>query len=85
MSRTIRSRGHVALLDALVRARREAGLTQTELAQRLGVHQSYVARIEGGGRRVDAIELIVLARALGVPAVALLAEAEAATDPDHRL
>lgn len=75
----------MALLEALVRARREAGLTQTELAERLRVHQSYVARIEGGGRRVDVIELIVLARALGVSAASLVAEAEAATPSDHRL
>ncbi len=85
MTRTIRSGGHEALRAAIVEARREAGLSQGELAARLGVHQSKLARIEGGERRVDAVELVVLARALGVPAAVLLGAVEAGTEPDHRL
>ncbi|MCY3852821.1 MAG: helix-turn-helix transcriptional regulator [Gammaproteobacteria bacterium] len=37
-----------ALIEALIRARAAANLTQTELAQRLGTTQSAVARLEGG-------------------------------------
>lgn len=37
-----------ALIEALVRARAAANLTQAELAQRLGTTQSAVARLEGG-------------------------------------
>lgn len=37
-----------ALIEALIRARSEANLTQAELARRLGTTQSAVARLEGG-------------------------------------
>lgn len=38
-----------AVIEALVRARMEAGLTQTEVAERIGTTQSAIARLEGGG------------------------------------
>lgn len=85
MVRTIRSSGHEALRRALVEARQAAGLTQAELALRLGAHQSMVARIEGGERRIDVVEMIVLARALEIDPAVLLTETERATAGDHRI
>jgi len=46
--------------------RREAGLTQIELAQRLGRTQSLVSDIESGQRRVDIVELRTLCGVLGL-------------------
>ena len=41
-----------ALFDQLLRARREAGLTQAEVAEKMATQPSVVARLEaGGGRR----------------------------------
>ena len=37
-----------SLIEALVRARSAANLTQAELARRLGTTQSAIARLEGG-------------------------------------
>ncbi|MDA8747033.1 helix-turn-helix domain-containing protein [Litoreibacter sp.] len=85
MAKTIRSSGHEALREALIAARKTAGLTQAQLASRLKQHQSFVARVESGERRIDVVELIVLARALGAETVSLLAATEAATEPDHRI
>lgn len=51
---------------ALVQARRAAGLSQAALAGKLKCQQSLIARIESGERRIDVVELVVLARALGV-------------------
>jgi DNA-binding XRE family transcriptional regulator len=38
-----------ALLDELLKARRRAGLTQAEVAERMGTKPSAVARLEAGG------------------------------------
>jgi Zn-dependent peptidase ImmA (M78 family)/DNA-binding XRE family transcriptional regulator len=46
-------------------ARAAAGLTQAEIADRLGIHRSAVARIERGKRELDALELARLAETLG--------------------
>lgn len=64
MARTIGSSGHLALCGELIKARMGLGLTQAQLADRLGCQQSLIARIESGQRRVDAVELVILARAL---------------------
>lgn len=85
MAKTIRSSGHEALRGALIAARKSAGLSQAELASRLQCHQSLVARIESGQRRIDAVELIVLSRGIGVEAAELLRLTEQATDIGHRL
>jgi transcriptional regulator with XRE-family HTH domain len=45
--------------------RREAGLTQVEVARRLDVAQSFVSKYESGERRLDVIELRHVAQALG--------------------
>ena len=50
-----------AALAELLRARHRAGLTQTELAERMGVSQPVVARIEGSiGSRKHAPSLATL-------------------------
>lgn len=85
MPKTIRSSGHEALRASLVALRQEAGLTQEDLAARLHCHQSFVARIESGQRRIDIVELIVLARALQVDAQTILERVNRATPSDHRI
>lgn len=64
MGKTLQSARHKALIDLLVAKREAAGLTQAELAMRLGEYQSFVARIETGQRRIDVVELIELGSAL---------------------
>ena len=41
--------GEFALFDELLRARKEAGLTQAEVAARMATQPSVVARLEAGG------------------------------------
>ena len=49
----------------LKEARIKSGLTQTQVAKKLGLPQSYVSKIESGERRVDAVELEKLAKIYG--------------------
>jgi len=54
-------------LQALLReVRSEAGLTQTDLARRLGQPQSFVSKYESGERRLDILELRQVCQAIGV-------------------
>ena len=52
----------------------QAGLTQRGLAERLKRPHSYVAKIEGGERRIDVLEFAELARALRLDPCKLLGE-----------
>ena len=49
----------------LIEKRKDAGLTQATVAERLSKPQSYVAKYEGGERRVDFVEVVDIAEAVG--------------------
>lgn len=57
---------HRVLIDLMVEARREAGLTQTALAERLGGSQQVVSFMESGQRRIDVVELHEFCEIVGV-------------------
>ena len=48
--------------NRLVQARKEAGLTQVEVAKRRGRPNSFISKFELGERRVDIVELQQLAK-----------------------
>ena len=64
---SIHSQGYQAFLVRLRRARSEARLTQLEVAQQLGVYNSFVSKCESGERRVDIAELVEFAKIYGKP------------------
>lgn len=49
-------------LARLIEARKQAGLTQVDVAKRLGKAHSFISKCELGERRVDFVELQQLAR-----------------------
>ncbi|MGO9097122.1 MAG: helix-turn-helix domain-containing protein [Bryobacteraceae bacterium] len=54
-------------LQALLRqVRTEAGLTQTDVAQRMGQPQSFVSKYESGERRLDILELREICQVAGM-------------------
>ncbi|GBQ28257.1 transposase [Gluconacetobacter sacchari DSM 12717] len=72
MPKSLRSPRQQRLMELLIAARRARGLTQTELAVRLGKPQSYVAKYETGERRIDVIEFLDIATTIGIDVAALL-------------
>jgi transcriptional regulator with XRE-family HTH domain len=66
MQKSIVSREHKVFLASLKEAREASGLTQVDLADRLGMTQSQVSKCERGERRLDLIELQAWCQALGV-------------------
>lgn len=56
---------YLAMVERLKQARREAGLKQEEVAERLGKPQSYVSKVERAERRIDPPELARFAEVYG--------------------
>jgi transcriptional regulator with XRE-family HTH domain len=65
--KSIYSAGQQKLQILLKSARREAGLSQVELAKKLGRPQSFVSKYESGERRLDLVELREICQALKIP------------------
>ena len=60
------------LLRSLTSARKAAALSQTALAERLGRLQTFVSKYERGERRLDVVEFLDVAEALGLDPCKLL-------------
>jgi transcriptional regulator with XRE-family HTH domain len=82
MQKTLHTRQYALLLDGLRSIRRNAGLTQHELGDRLDMTQSEVSKCERGIRRLDAIELRLWLAALSVDVVDFFREFERRIDTD---
>ena len=64
MTKSIFTDNYQFFLKSLIAIRKSANITQQELAQKLGRHQSYVSKYENAERRIDVIELIEILNAL---------------------
>lgn len=85
MRKPLRTKDHRRLIRLLRTTRKEAGLTQQVVADRLKVPQSFVAKYEGGERRLGVLEFIDIAKALGVDPVVLLAQLTGTVAPEPAL
>lgn len=75
MGKTRYSKRYAQLLAALRQARKDAGLTQVQVASRFRTHASFVSKCESGERRIDAIELLDFCRLYRLTVAELLAKA----------
>lgn len=57
MVKTIHTNKNKKLIKTIKKIRKEKGLTQIDLANKLSKPQSFVSKIESGERRIDLIEL----------------------------
>ena len=72
MPKSLHTPRHKQLLTLLVEARRERKMSQATVAAKLARPQSFVAKYEGGERRLDVIEFLDITAALGADPCELL-------------
>lgn len=72
-----KDRTYELLQKMLVEARLSQGLTQTDIANRLGKPQSYVSKYETGERRIDVVELMEICQAISIKPISILKKLEA--------
>ena len=74
MQKSLKSAEYARFIALLVAVRKDADIRQQALAKALGKPQSFVAKYEGGERRIDVVEFIAIARALKADPVKLFRE-----------
>lgn len=72
MRRSTKTDDHLTFRELLLATRKKNGVTQAEVAKRLGRPQSFVAKVENGERRLDVVELVAYARAIGAEPLAIM-------------
>lgn len=73
MPKSVFTDAYRELLALLIETRKSAGITQADLAQRLGRPQPFVSYLERGERRIDVIEFCAISKALGADPLTLFA------------
>jgi transcriptional regulator with XRE-family HTH domain len=74
MAKSLFTERHDRLRELLKETRQKRGLTQIDVAKKVGRPQSFVSKYEKGERRLDVVEFLEVADALGADAGRLLKE-----------
>jgi len=77
MQKSVHTKEYKALRAELRAIREKAGLSQRDLAAKLNVPHSWVAKVEAGERRIDVVELCWFIAACGEDAVRLMSRLSA--------
>ncbi|MDZ4366469.1 MAG: helix-turn-helix transcriptional regulator [Afipia sp.] len=65
MPKSVFTDAYASVVEYLIALRKEKGVSQVELARRLGRPQPFVSFVENKERRLDLVEFCVYVRALG--------------------
>ena len=76
MDKSIHSHLYHQVIGRLRSKREGKGVTQAQLADKLGVNQNFISKIETCDRRLDLIELRQICQVLGISFVDFVAEVE---------
>lgn len=70
----VTSSSYETAIRQLVAARKRAGLSQRDLAERIGKPRSFVSKVENRERRLDLVEFVAFASGLGLDPGTLINE-----------
>ncbi len=82
MDKSIHSKDYKHLITFLRNQREAKGITQMELAERMGVKQAMISKIETCERRIDVIELRSICNALDIPFVSFISSLDKKLEND---
>lgn len=77
----LRSPEHKRLVKMLAAARKKTGLTQQQLAEKIGENQNFISKYENGERRLDVLEVAAISRPIGFNLANAVREIEAEYGP----
>ena len=74
MAKSVHTRNYRSFLELLIKVRKDAGVTQQQLAKRLNRPQSFVSKCENGERRLAVIELLQFLQSIGVEPIGFISK-----------
>jgi transcriptional regulator with XRE-family HTH domain len=82
MPKSVFTDAYASVIATLVALRKKRGVSQVELARRLGKTQQFISYLEQCERRIDVVEFFAIVRALGDDPMVVLGEVAAKLPTD---
>jgi len=82
MPKSVFTDAYASVVATLVVLRKERGVSQVELARRLGKSQQFISYVERRERRIDVVEFFAIVRALGGDPLVVLGKVAAMLPTD---
>jgi transcriptional regulator with XRE-family HTH domain len=74
MTNSLHTPEYATFRRILIAKREQAGITQSAIAESLGVPQSFVSKYESGERRIDVVEFVQICQAIDVSPESVIRE-----------